>query len=155
MEKEIKFITDEGYEYLVVFQEYTEFSKNFNIPIVDVSIILMNSNIEQNTFKSLNQFIKIIKDYLGQNKELILYYYCDSAPIKIRTTRKIIISPQEFRNNLFSAMFNQYNPKNFIIRNFIAHDPDYGNHYTSLISNKSQIEKLDLVIKELETLFKK
>ena len=74
MEKEIKFITDEGYEYLVVFQEYTEFSKNFNIPIVDVSIILMNSNIEQNTFKSLNQFIKIIKDYLDQNKEVILYY---------------------------------------------------------------------------------
>ena len=81
MDKEVPFKTEEGYEYLVVFQEYSNYSSIFGIKIIDVSIILLNDEIEQNTYKSLIEFVKIINLYLEENQDIILYYYCDTLPI--------------------------------------------------------------------------
>ena len=101
MDKEVPFKTEEGYEYLVVFQEYSNYSSIFGIKIIDVSIILLNDEIEQNTYKSLIEFVKIINLYLEENQDIILYYYCDTLPIKIRANRKQKLSYQEFRSKIF------------------------------------------------------
>ena len=115
MNLEIPFKTEEGYEYLVVFQEYPNYTSIFGIKIVDVSIILMNEEIEHNSYKSLIKFVKIIHQYLESNTDVILYYYCDISPIKIRGNRKRKYSYQEFRSKLFLSLFEKFNSQKYII----------------------------------------
>lgn len=155
MEEEYKFVTDEGYEYLIVFQEYTNYSSLFGISVIDVSIILMNEDIEQNSYKSLIEFINIINDFLNRNKNVVLYYYCDISPVKMRQNRKQEFSPQEFRNNLFTTMFNKSKSEKFILQQIIVNDEEIGNHYASLITGKANENKLEDIIEEVESLFRK
>lgn len=115
LEKEIPFVTEEGYEYLVSFTEFSSKGIDYKIPIVDISITLMSGNIENNSIKTLNKFTDTIDDYLKQHN-VVLYYYCDTAPIKMRANRKAIFLPQEFRSKLFSSMFNQRNFENYILK---------------------------------------
>ncbi|KQS91553.1 hypothetical protein [Chryseobacterium sp. Leaf394] len=155
MDEEFKFTTDEGYEYLVIFQEHSNYSSIFGIKIIDVSIILMNEEIEYNSYKSLIEFIKIINNYLVKEENVILYYYCDISPIKMRIKRKVEMSPQQFRNQLFVTMFERSKSENFVSRQIIVKDIENGDHYTSLITDKINESKLENIIKELESLLKK
>ena len=59
MDKEVPFKTEEGYEYLVVFQEYSNYSSIFGIKIIDVSIILLNDEIEANAEKEKRSRIEL------------------------------------------------------------------------------------------------
>ena len=87
LESEIPFETSEGYQYIVSFTEIQSIPKEYNIPLVSISIVLVSQNIETNSLKTLNKFIQIILAYLEQN-DVIVYFYCDTAPIKIRKNRK-------------------------------------------------------------------
>ncbi|WP_134344182.1 hypothetical protein [Flavobacterium psychrophilum] len=153
LELEIPFETDEGYQYLVSFREVTPQQKDYGIALVDVSIVLMSSNIESNSYKTLNNFIGIIFDYLIKN-DVIVYYYCDVVPIKIRTNRNIKLSPQEFRFKLFSTMFIKRNSQEFYLQEITLTDTEENNHYTSLISKISNKEKVELVKSDIEKLNK-
>ncbi|MCL9771200.1 hypothetical protein NAT47_12325 [Flavobacterium sp. HXWNR69] len=132
LEKEVSFVTEEGYQYLVSFIEFSSSGVNYEIPIVDVSITLMNDGIENNSIKTLNKFTYIIDEYLKQHN-VVLYSYCDTAPIKMRTNRKIKLLPQEFRSKLFSSMFNERNFENYILKEIRITDLERGDHFTSLI----------------------
>lgn len=155
MDTQVSFTTDEGYEYLIVFQELTEYSTAYNISIVDVSILPLSKDIEANSYKSLAHFISVITAYLRHNPETILYYYCDTAPIKMRKNRKECLSPQEFRNNLFTSLFKRTNPLDFDLFDIIVKDTATGNHYTSLISHKKNHKKVHEIIFELKSLLQK
>jgi hypothetical protein len=153
LELEIPFETDEGYQYLVSFREVTPQQNNYGIAIVDVSIVLMSSNIESNSYKTLNNFIEIIFDYLIKN-DVIVYYYCDVVPVKIRKNRDIKLSPQEFRFKLFSTMFVKRNSLEFYLQEITLTDAEENNHYTSLISKISNKDKVELVKSDIEKLNK-
>lgn len=155
MDTQVSLTTDEGYEYLIVFQELTEFSTQYDISIVDVSIISLDEKIEQNSYKSLAHFISVINSYLQHYPETVLYYYCDSAPIKIRKSRKNKISPQEFRYNLFTTLFKRINPLDFNLYDVIVEDSMTGNHYTSLITHSKNDQKIIEIITELKVLLQK
>ena len=155
MDKEVPFKTEEGYEYLVVFQEYSNYSSIFGIKIIDVSIILLNDQIEQNTYKSLIEFVKIINLYLEENQDIILYYYCDTSPIKIRANRKQKLSYQEFRSKIFISLFKKFNSNNYIIQEIVVEDEESENHYASLISLQSNSKKIEKITVELEMLLRK
>ncbi len=150
---EIPFETDEGYQYLVSFIEVTPNQNNFNIPLVDVSIVLMSEIIESNSYKTLHKFIEIIKEYLFEN-DVIIYYYCDVQPIKIRKNRIIKYAPQEFRFKLFSTMFCRKNRQEFYLQEIILTDNEEGNHYTTLISRVENKKEIELVKSEIEKLNK-
>lgn len=149
LELEIPFETEEGYQYLVSFREVTANQNDYNIPLVDVSIILMSSNIESNSFKTLNKFIEIIFNYLQEN-DVIIYYYCDVVPIKIRKNRKIKLSPQEFRFKLFSTLFSKIKSDEFYLQEIISIDKTQNNHYTSLISKIANKNKIEAVKSDIE-----
>ena len=155
MEREITFTTDEGYQYLVSFSSYKEFSIQFNVNIIDVSIILMNKEIEKNTFKTLSKFIEIISEYLIDNPDVVLYYYCDTTPINIRKNRRENLTYQEYRSKLFAKLFEKANHSNFVARNYIIEDTENGNHYITLITNIKQTEIFDKIKFELESIFNK
>jgi hypothetical protein len=149
LELEVPFETEEGYQYLIGFREITPNNNQFNIPLVDVAIVLTSQDIESNSLKTLNQFIRIILEFL-ENNDVIIYYYCDSAPIKIRQNRKQNYSNQEFRFNLFLLMFNKQKSDNYYLQDIIITDVVNGNHYTSLISKITNREKVELVKMEIE-----
>ncbi|MCL9806460.1 hypothetical protein NAT51_13060 [Flavobacterium amniphilum] len=149
LEKEIPFRTEEGYEYLVRFAEFSSNGINYEIPIVDVSIILMSCDIENNSMKTLNKFTDIIDDYL-QCHNVVLYYYCDTAPIKMRATRNEKLLPQEFRSKLFSSMFNQKKFGEYILKEIRITDTERGDHFISLISNLNNADKIQLIESDLQ-----
>lgn len=113
----------------------------------------MSSNIESNSYKTLSKFIEIIFGYLSKN-DVIIYYYCDVAPIKIRENRKIKFSPQEFRFKLFSTMFSKTNSDAFYLQEIVLNDKEETNHYTTLISRISNKENVEVVKSDIEKLNK-
>jgi hypothetical protein len=149
LESEVPFETEEGYQYIVSFREFPPNQMEYDIPLIDISITLVSSNIEINSLKTLNKFIKIILEYLEQN-DVIVYYYCDTAPIKIRQNRKQTYSNQEFRFNLFLLLFNKIKSDAFYLQDIIITDNENGNHYTSLISRTSNKKKVELVKLDIE-----
>ncbi|HAT81658.1 MAG TPA: hypothetical protein DCS17_09950 [Flavobacterium sp.] len=145
LDQEITFTTDEGYEYLIRFTEFPQDNFEYNIHIMDVSLILMSDGVEKNSTKTLLFFSKCINEYLLKN-DVILYYYCDTAEIQMRSNRNKKMLPQEFRSKLFSAMFDQKNFEYYILKAIKVSDPTNGDHYVSLIShikNTRTIEQIE------------
>ena len=149
LELDFPFETEEGYQYIVSFRQFPSNQNNYKIPLIDISITLVSLNIETNSLKTLNKFIKIVLEYLEKN-DVIVYYYCDTGSIKIRQNRRQIYSNQEFRFNLFLLMFNKMKSDAFYLQNIIITDKQKGNHYTSLISRISNKEKVEFVKSDLE-----
>ncbi len=153
LEQEVPFETEEGYQYIIGFREITPKENDFGIPLVDVAIVLTSQNIEINSLKTLNKFIEIILEFLEKN-DVVIYYYCDTAPIKIRPNRKQNYSNQEFRFTLFSLMFDKQKSDLFYLQDITIKDNLNGNHYTSLISRVANKEKVELIKHEIEKLNK-
>ncbi|PZW36934.1 hypothetical protein LX95_02917 [Mesonia algae] len=150
MEKEIPLITDEGYEYLIVFKEFCNTPRDYGIVIIDVSIILMDDITPINSLKTFFRFSKLILDYLNENN-VVLYYYCDTSNITIRSNRIRKITPQEFRSKLFSIIFEKINSQDFIEKPIKINDPENGHHYTSLICHKENFKLLLEIEKDLKS----
>ncbi|KAF2330556.1 hypothetical protein [Flavobacterium ginsenosidimutans] len=149
LDKEIPFTTEEGYQYLVSFVKFSANGIDYGIPIIDVSITLMNSEIEYNSIKTLNIFVGIINNYLDQHN-VVLYYYCDTSAIKMRTNRKEKLLPQEYRSKLFSSMFNKKKFDDYILTEIRINDPERGDHFTSLISSANNTDKIRLIEDDLK-----
>ena len=144
LEQEVAFITKEGYEYLINFTEFPQNNFEYNIHIIDVSIILMSDSIENNSIETLIVFTNIINEYLIKN-DVLLYYYCDTSDIKMRNNRKTKLLPQEFRSKLFSSMFNQKKLENYLLKAIKVSDLINGDHYLSLISHEKNIDKIVII----------
>jgi hypothetical protein len=146
----IPFTTKKGNEYLIKFDEFHHFH-HFSKPIIDIALVLVNNKANANTIGDLLQISSIIKNYI-QDNDVILYYYCDHHSIERRKTE---YTPQQFRFQLFNAMFKRINHSNFIKKDIIIEDKINGNHYISLISNIRNSEVLNDVFIEIEKLNQK
>lgn len=146
---EVPFETNEGYQYIVSFTEFQSVPKTYKLPLVSISITLVSTEIETNSLKTLHLFIKIVLEYLEQN-DVIIYFICDTAPIKMRDNRKIKLSNQEFRFSLFLAMFNKMKSEIFYLQPVVLTDKMGGNHYTALISKSFHQEEIEVVKSDLE-----
>ncbi|MGC4130256.1 MAG: hypothetical protein QM564_12035 [Bergeyella sp.] len=73
----------------------------------------------------------------------------------MRHNRKPAFSPQEFRSNLFVTMFDKSKFEKFILKQIIINDEENGNHYASLITGKAHENKLEDIIRETQSLFRK
>jgi hypothetical protein len=149
LDKEIPFITEEGHQYLVSFVKFSANGIDYGIPIIDVSITLMNNEIEYNSIKTLNIFVDIIHNYLNQHN-VVLYYYCDTAVIKMRINREEKLLPQEYRSKLFSSMFNKKKINDYLLAEIRISDPERGDHFTSLISSVNNADKINLIEDDLK-----
>ena len=149
LELDVPFESKEGYQYIVSFTEFQSVPKTYKLPLVSISIALVSSDIETNSLKTLNIFIEIVLKYIEQN-DVLLYFICDTAPIKMRENRKVKFCSQEFRFTLFLAMFNKLKSEIFYLQPVVLTDKIGGNHYTALISRLSHQEEIELVKSDLE-----
>ena len=76
-----------------------------NLPIIDISLKANNANL-QTSAKDLFKIADNVKEYLLE-RNVILYYYCDTKPITNNFRQNI--SPQHFRFQLFSDLFERKN----------------------------------------------
>ena len=139
----------EGGLYTLALSEY---QPNTDIPVMVVEIVLEleKQPLSPNPLKVFSFIISKIEEYISE-REVILYYYCDSAGIYYRNNNKRKFqSPQHFRSELFQALFLKVNPKNLSIKNSIISNPLVGNHYISFIYLQKHQPYVDILTKELE-----
>ena len=135
--------------YSLSFLEYQPDSA-IMFPVVEVSLALKEQKSKINPLKIFSFVIKKIIEYLSQ-RDVILYYYADSAPIYYRNTNKHkIISPQHFRHILFYTLFIKENPNELLIDNSVISDRKGELHYISFIYLQRHQHYVDILIKELE-----
>lgn len=130
----------------------SEYQSNTDIPVTVVEIVLEleRQPLSPNPLKVFSFVVSKIEEYISE-REVILYYYCDSAGIYYRNNNKRkFLSPQHFRSELFQTLFSKVNPKNLLIDSSVISNPLVGNHYISFIYLPKHQPYVDILTKELE-----
>lgn len=87
-------------------QEFVSWNLDTSIEIYDV-VLLRDSGDGTTSFKSLAQISTFVKDFMSNHPNAILYFYCDDIHDIQRTHKHIDYSPQQFRSQLFSLLFDR------------------------------------------------
>lgn len=140
--------TREGHKYLLKFNSFNlhVIPDGITVPIIDITIEKVNDLAETNNAGTLFQIAAIIKEYAVQN-DVILYYYCDTAPIVKRSNE---VLNQEFRSLLFIKMFEKQANDEYLNEQIIINDPVNGDHYIHLFSKIHNKPSIDLIASELQ-----
>ena len=139
--------TKEGHEYLIKLNiiEPSVIPPGIAVPVIDVTIELVNDVPVTNNAGTLFAIAASIKNYLNQNNA-VLYCYCDSAPIQKRNPDLL---NQAYRSQLFVKMFEKQNSDDFLNEKIIIEDPINGNHYIHLFAKNHNKPAIDLIAAEL------
>lgn len=150
-DSEIPYTTSGGIDYLIKFTAFDpdRLPEGINVTLIDIVIETdAPSGAIDNNAHSLLQITKIILEYM-RDKDAILYSYCSDRPIK-KSKRNLHQSHQEFRSNLFSAMFSLNNAPDFINKVIVINDPDSSHHYLHLIGNIKFQRDIDFIANKLQ-----
>lgn len=152
-EFELFFETEEGNKYALQFSRFNIDSLPIRSPVIQVDLVPILNNSKVNSTKTFNFIGQEVNNYLIDKPDAILYYYCDNKEIFFRKTREIE-SFQEFRSNLFSAMFHKINPDDLLLKSFIITDKENGNHYISFIFKKQHLDEINILAGLIEDFHK-
>lgn len=75
------------------------------IEIADVALERISGS-DITSYEVLMKIASVIGEIFNSNENLILYFYCDD--MRSIPRRNESITPQKYRSNLFSAMFDRY-----------------------------------------------
>jgi len=139
--------TKEGHEYLIKLDIINPdiLPVVMEIPVVNITIERVSDKQETNNARTLFQIANAIRNYADQN-DVILYCYCDSAPILKRDQNLL---NQEFRSKLFMKMFEKQNSDEYLNEQIIVDDPDNGKHYIHLFSKVHNKEIIEVIASKL------
>ena len=73
----VPYTSSVGSQFLINFKEF-ESQEDFSIPVIDVSLILVEAKDEAIGMRDLIAISRIVSDFLNNNK-VVLYYYCDHS----------------------------------------------------------------------------
>ncbi len=76
----------DGNKYALIFSEYNP-NSDIDIPVIEISLSLDKYIERINSLKVFSFIISKIEKYITE-REVILYYYCDSAGIYYRNNNK-------------------------------------------------------------------
>lgn len=76
-----------------------------NIEIADITLERIKGT-KPTRIDVLLKISNIIAEIFEENKNLILYFYCDDMHDILRRNKRV--TPQKFRSDLFSCMFDKY-----------------------------------------------
>jgi hypothetical protein len=152
IEQVISYETKEGNKFKIRFSLFSSVGISTLIPIVDVVLISQDEPNWQNSPSTLFEIADLIKDYLKQFN-VILYYYCDHAEIEMRKSRNVI-SPQEYRNKIFSQLLDRKLGSELISESFHIDDPINGDHFITVISRFENEKELDKILIDMKSILK-
>lgn len=145
----IPYTSSVGSKFLINFKDFIQ--QDFSLPIIDVSLFLVESTEAKVTLKDLIALTRIIIDFLNNN-QVVLYYYCDTSGSDIFISqRNYKMQPQEFRHNLFNALFDLMKITHFVKDEIIIDDNANNTiHYISLITKSEDKASLTEVSIEVQ-----
>lgn len=148
----VPYTSSVGSQFLINFKEF-ELQEDFSIPVIDVSLILVEAKGEAIGLRDLIAISRIVRDFLNNNK-VALYYYCDHSSDDIFISeRHQRMSPQEYRSNLFSSILDFVDVTNFVKDEIIIGDENSNEaHYISLITkeeDKSTLTEISIKVQEM------
>lgn len=148
--KVIPLVTKEGYEYAIKFDVFypDAVPDSIIIPVIDITIELLTEVKPANNARTLFYIAEIIDNYMAEN-DVILYCYCDNAPIE-KGKNKSDITNQQFRSLLFIKMFEKQNSEEYLNEQIIINDPKNGDHYIHLFSKLHNKPYIDIIASELQ-----
>ncbi|ARN77948.1 hypothetical protein BST97_08025 [Nonlabens spongiae] len=148
----IPFTSNAGSQYLIKLSLF-ESGLDFDIPVMDVSITLVEKAEKVVSLSDLINICYLIKDYLMDNR-VVLYYYCDHGGDDIFISeRNSFRSPQNYRSNLFERLFDFLDTENYVRDQIIIGDEDSNDaHFISLISreeDKSHLTDISIQVQKM------
>lgn len=147
LEQIIPFESKGGNQYLISFKVF-ESGIDFGIPIIDVSLVLVESITVNISISELFSISELVFEYLNNN-DVVLYYYCDITEIK-RSYKNKNMLPQEFRNILFTKLFEKKRADNMLKNDIVIHNEKNNDiHYISLISSNINKKKMTEISNEV------
>ncbi len=109
------------------------------------------------TVYTLGEISRIIADVFMDNKDAILYFFCDDMTPIPHTNKEIL--PQEYRSRLFSLLFERYIRENNIedVGNYPVRINDVDGHpmIIHLFARDSHRQYVDIIKKDLMTNYSK
>ena len=146
----VPFTSSVGSKYLINFKDFPH--QGFSLPVLDVSLVLVEPSNQLLNLNDLFDISHIILDYINNN-DVILYYYCDTNATDIFISKKrSLIQPQEYRHNLFNALFSYMKQDNLVKDEIIIDDPAANTHYISLITkaeHKSSLTEVSIEVQKM------
>lgn len=146
----IPYTSSVGSKFLINFKDFIQ--QDFSLPVVDVSLFLVESTEAGLGLRDLIALTRIIKDFLNEN-QVVLYYYCDTSASDIFISpRNQKMQPQEFRHSLFNALFDLMKVTDFVKDEIIIEDPANNTHYISLITkvaDKSSLTEVSIAVQQM------
>lgn len=143
--------TDDGDEYLVLIESFEKsilpddiIEMLNNIEIVDITLERV-SGVHATKPDILFEISNFVAGFLLDNENTILYFYCDDMHDIVRRNQSL--TPQKFRSDLFSKMFERYSSSHekvhFVDVSFeINSDRDI---YIHLIARKSHLSYVSAI----------
>jgi len=140
--------TQQGSEYVINFSVFDQKVLEENLVVYDLVLEKLTDKGSTN-YELLNHLAKLVLEFL-EDKDCIIYFYCDEAPIK-KSVRNSNIPNKEFRSKLFKSIFERQKRKarinsesfDYIMRTNEIADSENGNHFISLISKTNRGEDLE------------
>lgn len=119
--------------------------------LYDVTLIRVSGTgiIDYNTLSIVS---RTLANFLMDNEDAILCFYCDDLTEVLRHNRKV--SPQEYRSNLFSKMFERYTKANKV-SGFVNHVVKIVDKGTPRFAHFISREGFEETISEIESLLVK
>lgn len=145
----VPFSSSVGSKYLINFKDFPY--QGFSLPVLDVSLVLVEPSNQLLGLNDLFTISKIILDFINKN-DVILYYYCDINADIFMSKRRSLMQPQEFRHNLFNALFSYMKQDNLVKDEIIIDDPGVNTHYISLITkveHKSSLTEVSIEVQKM------
>lgn len=151
LNKVIPFTSCNNHKYLIKLEEFYS-GINFSLPVVNITLVLIDTKDNVIEFKDLIAIAKIIVDYIKKN-DVILYYYCDHTSEDITLSKRHEqMLPQEFRSRLFSLMFSFMKRDDILKDEIVIKDENQIPHYISLIAreeHKSSLTEVNVEIQKM------
>ena len=153
LETIIPFRSKDGNQYLIEFKIFDS-GIDFGIPIIDVSLVLVEAKSKNNLISELFYISNIVDSYLRDN-DVVLYFYCDNSEID-RSEKNKHILPQQYRSMLFDRLFKKKMKDHLIKRDIVIGDLNTNDiHCISLISTISHERILTKIFHEVNRMNEK
>ena len=146
----IPYTSSVGSKFLINFKDFS--IQDFSLPVVDVSLLLVEPTEAGLSLRDLIALARIIKSFLNENK-VVLYYYCDTSASDIFISqRNKKMQPQKFRHSLFNVLFDLMKVTDFVKDEIIIDDPTNNTHYITLITkvaDKSSLTEVSIAVQKM------
>lgn len=119
------------------------------VKLYDVALLRLEGK-KALSMKSLAQISEILYNFMEDNPQAMLYFYCDTHD-NINYRESGTIKPQDYRSRLFSAMFERYMSlpdKRHYTNNRIYIDSGE-EHFIHIICRDSHTDKADMLVEML------